>query len=889
MKKNRHPERRRAVRTSIPTTTAEPQPKDLVTFSSDLSPGATGPLSSRPLRRRSHPKYTEAPLNPKSCEILETPRKNKKVLRLRLDKSLSKKENSPLASAQDDGLRTNTSPRSQTCCPPQELENAPVPATPLPVHPPSSSPHSVNPVQNSAAINRVSRRLNRARTQSQPPRIDSFADFLTHHARVKSGSGYIPYHFAGREALRHIVERLDLILSSGETDVSLAICGGAQFGKTVLMLNLLAYLVAVRFRNVGYYLPDDDLVSGLVDGKLRPDVLDQIPWLARLIAVGKTLSPSGRAVNRKGAFLCTDGTRTALAFMRGLGKIPTSFSMDVVVQDEKDDLPEEHARFLAGRMTASNLRLTLLIGTQRYHGAGQNLAFTEGTQHIGLLSCPACATRHNPETLWPGICRLEIPERPPCEWPKLTVEGHFASVVAAADPSGGRPTEKKAPPLGTAAATLPIPFTPGQKYVLACPDCGAALDRENPQWHALAPEREAQRRWSYRLSQLLIPGIELTQIVAAWQLAIRDPEHMTVFCTDRLALPKSTTQSLTPALLEQARGKYSLGMVKGKSEKEKGGEADSDCSPFSLFPSTFTLRFGGLDLGDQCWFVARAVDEKPPHQARLLWAEPIAAERVRSRVPELFRKLGLTVLCVDAGPLRDLSRDLVFLLNGLDENSVPSSNDPARNIYFGSRRTQGDGSASGGPGYLLPGSPQATGSDLPPLQWHATSEKWQNVRCAAVEFTQREGHGLRHKLARTQDGRLYPLLAAHRDETIQRVVQELLPPDGTHPHLLERADGTAERISAPRFLLPMATEETRATLDLYERHLLAGARQERTPDGRTLRYLDKCENHFLLATAYAALAELLAPMRSEAITAAPAFRSLPSARSHARLERSVIG
>src|SRR5471032_1667458 len=76
-------------------------------------------------------------------------------------------------------------------------------------------------------------------------------------------------------------------------------------------------------------------------------------------------------------------------------------------------------------MTASDLRLTLLIGTQRYHGAGQNLAFTEGTQHIGLLACPGCDARHNPETLWPGICRLEVPERPPCEWPQLTVEGHF--------------------------------------------------------------------------------------------------------------------------------------------------------------------------------------------------------------------------------------------------------------------------------------------------------------------------------------------------------------------------------------------------------------------------------------------------------------------------------
>ena len=52
--------------------------------------------------------------------------------------------------------------------------------------------------------------------------------------------------------------------------------------------------------------------------------------------------------------------------------------------------------------------------------------------------------------------------------------------------------------------------------------------------------------WSYRISQLLIPAIDLAQIVAAWQLAIRDPAHMTVFCTDRLALPKSATQTLTP-------------------------------------------------------------------------------------------------------------------------------------------------------------------------------------------------------------------------------------------------------------------------------------------------------------------------------------------------------
>jgi hypothetical protein len=740
-------------------------------------------------------------------------------------------------------------------------------------------------MKETSAILRVARKLDRDRAKSQPPRIDSFLDFLTHHARVKSGSGYAPYHFRGREALLPIVRQLDAILASGQTDASLALCGGAQFGKTVLMLNLLAYLVAVRFRNVGYYLPDDDLVSGLVDGKLRPDVLDQIPWLARLLTVGKTLAPSGRAVNRKGAFLCTDGERSALAFMRGLGKIPTSFSMDVVIQDEKDDLPEEHARFLSGRMTASDLRLSLIIGTQRYHGAGQNLAFTEGTQHIGLLTCPACARRHNPETSWPAICRLGVAGISAENSPRLTPEGHFAwadshpalSFKAPADAhakssvilSESEPKSKdqpltsfpkdsgENPSPGTSAprsplpadSAFPIPFSPGQHYFLACPACGAALDRAHPEWHALAPERAAQRRWSYRLSQLLFPDIDLAQIVAAWQLAIRDPAHMNVFCTDRLALPKSSTQTLSPHDLQTARGTYVL---------------ESRPAPVLPSHSVDHLTYGGLDLGDQCWFVARAVDTRAPHLARLLWIEAISAERVRTRVPELFRELQLTALCVDAGPLRDLSRDLTFLLNDLDEKAVATTDDAVRNIFFSHH-----------------------GSTLP-LRWHAASEHWQGVRCAPVEFTQREGQGLRHKVARTQDGRIYPLLAAHRDETIQRIITELLPAQAECPRLVESADGTATLGAGPRFLLPTATDETRPVLDLYERHLLAGARQERSPDGRTLRYLDKCENHFLLATAYAALAELLVPALQEtAGSRLPAFRALPARRLHPA--RSVVG
>jgi len=65
-----------------------------------------------------------------------------------------------------------------------------------------------------------------------------------------------------------------------------------------------------------------------------------------------------------------------------MGKIPTSFSMDVAMEDEKDDIPAKRSKYLTGRMTASDLRLRSSIGTQRVHGAGQNKQFEAGSQHV---------------------------------------------------------------------------------------------------------------------------------------------------------------------------------------------------------------------------------------------------------------------------------------------------------------------------------------------------------------------------------------------------------------------------------------------------------------------------------------------------------------------------
>jgi len=66
--------------------------------------------------------------------------------------------------------------------------------------------------------------------------------------------------------------------------------------------------------------------------------------------------------------------------------------------------------------------------------------------------------------------------------------------------------------------------------------------------------------------------------------------------------------------------------------------------------------------------------------ARLLWrsdAAGVGAETCRN-----FPRAGLRALLRRRGAVADLSRDLVFILNGLDEDTVASSDDPARIFIY---------------------------------------------------------------------------------------------------------------------------------------------------------------------------------------------------------------
>ena len=640
-----------------------------------------------------------------------------------------------------------------------------------------------------SAIKRLSSKLAKADAPAMTiPPMKSFRQFLVEQAWVRSTGGeYIRYNFKGRPVLELLVDMVDEILGSytGKPipDATLDIGGGAQWGKTVFAQLLYAYLLAVEWYNVGYYLPDDDLVAGLIDTKFRPDVVDQIEWFAELMTIGKAVTKSGRQVNRKGAMMVTDGKHSAMGYFRGMGKIPTSFSMDVVITDERDDIPEGRAKYLSGRMTSSDLRFSINIGTMRYDGAGQNAQYTKGTQHICIMRCKDCASDINPEENWPEICRLQMGKNPKTNDPKLNMAGMFVRVG------------EEQPICG---------YDPSATYYLACPHCGAELDRDGltkENWVAQNPIAANKNRFSVRVAQMGTPAIELVQMVKDWcENAVKDTESMNAFNCDRRAIPKSSDQAIDEAIIQRSRS--------------------LEVFDFELSPRAGCTRFAGMDTGNRCWFTG--IEQESEWVKRIFWAEMLSVEKARTRVPQLMHLCGISCLFIDAGPERDLAAGLALDLNGIRDQRLGKRSDTDF-IKFDSG-----------------------------LIWDGKSKVWRGLKCATVEFSMKPGAGIRHKLGETQDGLYYPIIQANREESIQTVVNGFLTPNEGVYH----SDHGKLRME-PALRLPQKKPGSNPIIEKLDSHIKVGSRKEIARNGKDTHFVDKCENHMLLGLTYASLAETL--------------------------------
>lgn len=652
-------------------------------------------------------------------------------------------------------------------------------------------------------------REGRAPAVDRPQRA-SFEEFLREDAMVPAGGGsHARFSFVGREVLLYIVRLIDLVLGSHTgaplSDSRVVIAGGAQFGKTVLELLLAAYCTAQRFLNFGLYLPDEQLAGTVIDTKFRPDIVDQIGWLAQMTQVGKAVNASGKQVNTKRAATMTDGVRRANFLVSGLQKPATTITLDIAARDEEDDIPPKNAKFVKGRLTSSQLRIQFVIGTQRVHGRGQNKAWEDASQGVVLLGAQSVAAGYevasvvdevpfgflNPEESFPGVIRHAVTGAPRLDDPKLTWAGDFRRDDAPNDTvSTHRPTNT---------------------YYLADPETGEPLDRHRPVVLHRNPDRIEQRDWSIRISQLSIGAIGLPQLVGQFQLAVEDPDEMIVFRCDVLALPKSTAQAVTPQVIERAQSidPYELRLTREPAR----------------------VAVAGLDMGDKCWLYVREVEAAD--RKRCIYAASIPLADVARRVQALHATRLFDCLLVDQRPDASTSREIALALNGLADLAhwpeIPS-------------RTNADAFLS------LPGG----------LTWNGRMARWQGLKAAVVRFDKKKlGMGIEHAFDAFEEGgatKFVPLISCNREETIDRAVRELLTPDEGVNEVVSLEDGSKVVRVLPSMLLPSGEQPIIRTL---ARHLIAGSERERAEDGSLGDYKDQIENHLLLADGYSALAEIL--------------------------------
>ena len=638
----------------------------------------------------------------------------------------------------------------------------------------------------------------------QAPTRHSFHEFLVRDAMVPGDSSnertrgtHQPFTFVGREALHEIVATVDMVLGNFGgapiKDARISLAGGAQFGKTVLQHSLMAYATGQRFRSTLMFLPDIGLVADMVQTKFRPNVVDQLPWFADMIHIGVAVTASGRSLHRLGAFSVTDGVRRCIGMFAGLGKVPTSISGDIALEDEVDDIEPKHEKFVEGRLGASDLRFIFRIGTQRVHGRGMNKAWRDGSQGVIELACPKCKHRQNPEDAFPGIVCLSGKGRVASD-----EKGALARLTYAGDFRVG----------DEVVAT----YEPGQSYFLGCVRCGAELDRTKPEWTHRKPDQLSRHNWSFRLSQLGIGAIELSKIVRQWVEAVEDDEKMIVFRCDVLGLPRSTAQKLEPDIIDRARTVEVY-----------------EPAP----PITGAQRFAGLDMGQRCWFTAREVHG--PARKRIVWAESIPLHQVGGRVPHLMNWLGIGALCIDQMPETKESRSLALAINGLNNRTAWPKVPPTGRctISFGDGRMfrrdeRGVETWVGMKAFVVRFDRKKTGMGID-----------QTIDL----FTDATGREIG-----------VPMIQCNRFESVDAVVREFLTPKEGEFDVIERIGLRNEpAMRLPHVVGSMA----KVWEEFDAHHIAGSERDKDEGNGELGEYVDQVPNHFLFANAYSRLAEII--------------------------------
>lgn len=399
-------------------------------------------------------------------------------------------------------------------------------------------------------------------------------DFVTEHVPTDHG----PYTLEGHEPLGGIVELLERITIDRESESRVDIVKAEQVGLTTFALGFALWLVAEYGYNVGYFLPDDKFASEFGMARLNP-IVDGSPYLS-------TLTEDG-AVDR--GVLKQLGDK--FLYLLGLSKLKgaTSRPMDWQLSDEVDLTSEAIRKWKSGRMSASKMRAELDFSAPYRQDSGIDARYKAGSMRKWLVRCVACGKD--------DICLEEIMDLTEC----------FRQF------SG--------------------------RWVRVCPSCHRKLDvAKNGRWVAAQPEREKERRYSFRLSAMAFEAIDANFIMKEYLAAIDDPAAMAIFDRTRRGIANAgALQPFTDVELRRMERDYVLKVQRPTSNPV----------------------FFGADVGNACWiwFEEWLQAEGRP---RLIWAEKLHSDRWVERTLDLIRKFQPRFGVIDKMPLFSDARRIAY-------------------------------------------------------------------------------------------------------------------------------------------------------------------------------------------------------------------------------------
>jgi len=408
----------------------------------------------------------------------------------------------------------------------------------------------------------------------------SFQQFLEREITTDQG----PWTIAGHEPLGKLVELFQRVIATPERDVEIIGLKAAQIGWSTLALALAFYLTSCRQLNVGYFLPTDKFAERF--GQTRADKMIKAARFLRAAMKDGALG----GVHQKGL----KEFRGHYFYLLGLESVAnaTSIPMDALIYDEVDLLDEENATWSEDRVAHSALRLKMYLSVGMYPGAGIDARYQTGTQHRYAVSCERCGKRDQ------------------------ILEDSFPECMRVIDGSARR----------------------------VCTKCHRPLDLTRGQWIAEYPSREADRRYSFKLSALSMSSIDGDYIWSRYTRAQRRKAWLAKFNCSVLAKPDAgAMMPITDAEIEQMKRA-------GVALKLSGGNG--------------APRFAGVDVGDICHFWShelRPARDGEDRARQLTWLEEIDSDHLVERVATLIEKLDVRRLVIDKKPHTASARRLAYL------------------------------------------------------------------------------------------------------------------------------------------------------------------------------------------------------------------------------------